>query len=143
MDYRDVPASSRLVLTAFSRFVCALDVATGQEVWRREIGDYTNLGVRIDVTETEVVALAAGRVHVLDLASGQSVREITLPPVDIRGPTSMLRVGATLYVSRAGVLTSVDLAEGTVRWTNTLPRTGHGAAAIAVPGLAVQGDITG
>lgn len=123
-------APSPLVVTAFNGRVIALEAETGRVAWQvQQTGP-----LRLEVTETRVVAGGGERLAIYDYATGTLIARLDMP-----GHT-LLVVGDRVFVSSSGSLACVALDSGTIVWRNELPGTGYGAAALAVPGHAVQAD---
>lgn len=128
--YRAPLPEPPLVITAFHGGVIALDASTGEPRWRQTMEGEL---IRLHVTSERVIAVG-GELVALDYASGR-----VLARLDTAGST-LLVVGERAYLSWQGVMTCVALDTYRVLWKNELPGTGYGAAALAVPGMVVQGD---
>lgn len=111
--------------------VVAVDAASGHRRWRTAVGD------RVDVTP----ALAAG--HLCVFADGELVglaAEDGIPawraPVGYGVTTGLASGGGTVYVA-GQELAAVDAADGTVRWSATVPDDDGGWGGPIVVGGAV------
>ena len=123
-------APGPLVVTAFNGRVIALEAQTGRVAWQvQQTGP-----LRLEVTETRVVAGGGDRLGIFDYATGSVIAQLEL------SVATLLIAGDRVYVSSSGSLTCVALDTGTILWRNELPGTGYGAAALAVPGHSVQAD---
>jgi outer membrane protein assembly factor BamB len=123
-------APGPLVVTAFNGRVIALEMQTGRVAWQvQQTGP-----LRLEVTETRVIAGGGERLGLYDYVTGSVIAQLDL----IVG--TLMVVGDRVLVSSSGSLTCVALHTGTIVWRNELPGTGYGAAALAVPGHSVQAD---
>jgi outer membrane protein assembly factor BamB len=123
-------APGPLLVTAFNGRVIALEMQTGRVAWQvQQTGP-----LRLEVTETRVIAGGGERLALYDYATGSVIAQLDL----IVG--TLMVVGDRVLVSSSGSLTCVALDTGTILWRNELPGTGYGAAALAVPGHSVQAD---
>jgi outer membrane protein assembly factor BamB len=123
-------APGPLLVTAFNGRVIALEMQTGRVAWQvQQTGP-----LRLEVTETRVIAGGGERLALYDYVTGSVIAQLDL----IVG--TLMVVGDRVLVSSSGSLTCVALHTGTIVWRNELPGTGYGAAALAVPGHSVQAD---
>jgi outer membrane protein assembly factor BamB len=129
---------SPLVVTAFNGHVIAIDPRTGGVAWQRDLA--ISYDLRLDVGDSLVVALGVKKLVVLEYLSGNVVFELDVPSASPT-MTTMLVDGGLVYLSTLGSMTCISLAERRALWSNDLPGTGNGHAAIGVPGRTVQADL--
>jgi outer membrane protein assembly factor BamB len=131
----------RLVYTsAADGYARAHDLRTGREAWSHRMVTGDEHRVALYSGWDNVVALGAGVVVVATVSGSQALDPATgtprwtLPGGTMYPPAVVLGDGTALFTTEHGVVSRVDLADGTVRWQASL------GVRVQNAGLTVAGD---
>jgi outer membrane protein assembly factor BamB len=138
MTYRENDRPSPLLIVGFGDHVFGMSLTTGERVWQR---DLHGRSMRIE-TDGEHVYVIGNVLECLEYATGKVLwRQPDISGVFANGRTLLLH-GDHVVIGDAGQVACIDARTGTILWPDEYTGLGVGPVALAVPGKAVQADLS-